>query len=83
VAFSSGEIPMKALEGAFVRQARRANVVGRTSRGGGLGARAAAEKAGRGDRSARRGTELMRHLMGSLLDCFKGCWILLSFGSVV
>ena len=81
--FSSGEIPTKALEGAFVREARRANVVGRTSRGGGLGARAAVEKVGRGDRSARRGTELIRHLMGSLLDCFKASWILLHFVIVV
>lgn len=42
-----------------------------TARGNGLGARAAAEKVGRRDRSP--GAELIRHLMDSLLDNFKAC----------
>lgn len=43
------------------------------SGGDGLGARTEAKKVGRGDRSARAGAELIRHLMGSLLDNLKAC----------
>lgn len=44
---------------------------GQTSRGDGLGARAAAEKVVRRDKRARAGAGLIRPLMGSLLDNFK------------